>query len=108
MRRPGPRPFAPWPSAGRPRATGDRWESRRLRRSRVLIDTAHSMTPPLRVVQCGTGNTGSHALRFLLEDPTFDVVGVLVGRRSNVGKTASELAGLGSDGIPSRGAPGPR
>ena len=26
------------------------------------------------MVQCGTGNTGSHALRFLLEDPTFDVV----------------------------------
>jgi 2,4-diaminopentanoate dehydrogenase len=66
------------------------------------------MTPPLRVVQCGTGNTGSHALRFLLEDPTFDVVGVWVGRTSNVGKTASELAGLGLDGVPSRGAPGPR
>jgi 2,4-diaminopentanoate dehydrogenase len=66
------------------------------------------MTSPLRVVQCGTGNTGSHALRFLLEDPTFEVVGVWVGRTSNVGKTASELAGLGSDGVPSRGGPGPR
>jgi 2,4-diaminopentanoate dehydrogenase len=33
-------------------------------------------TVPHRVIQWGTGNTGAHTLRFLLEDPAFDVVGV--------------------------------
>lgn len=61
---------------------------------------------PIRVVQWGTGNTGSHALRFLLEDPAFEVVGVWVGRTSNVGKSAAELAGMGSDWTSE--APGPR
>jgi len=63
------------------------------------------MPPPLRVIQWGTGNTGSHALRFLLEDPAFDVVGVWVGRASNAGKSAFELAYMRSDS-PSE-APGP-
>jgi hypothetical protein len=49
---------------------------------------------PYRVIQWGTGNTGSHSLRFLLRDPSFDVVGVWVGREHNVGKTAGELVGL--------------
>jgi 2,4-diaminopentanoate dehydrogenase len=59
----------------------------------------------LRVVQWGTGNTGSHALRFLLEDPAFDVVGVWVGRVTNVGKSAFELAHMQSDEV--EAAPGP-
>jgi hypothetical protein len=45
-----------------------------------------------RVIQWGTGNTGAHTLRFLLEDPAFDVVGVWVNREQNVGRTAGELA----------------
>jgi hypothetical protein len=53
---------------------------------------------PHRVIQWGTGNTGAHALRFLLEDPTFDVVGVWVNREQNVGRTAGELAGLATGG----------
>jgi 2,4-diaminopentanoate dehydrogenase len=61
---------------------------------------------PIRVVQWGTGNTGSHALRFMLEDPAFEVVGVWVGREKNVGKTAAELAGLSADCLPA-GDPGP-
>jgi hypothetical protein len=52
------------------------------------------MKEPYRVIQWGTGNTGSHALRFLLEDPSFDVVGVWVGRPHNVGRSAGEIAGL--------------
>ena len=63
------------------------------------------MPSPLRVVRWGTGNTGSHALRFLLEDPAFDVVGVWVGRASNVGKSAFELAHIPSDRV--NDAPGP-
>ena len=66
------------------------------------------MPSPIRVVQWGTGNTGSHALRFLLEDPAFEVVGVGVGRASNVGKTARELARVGSGSSPSGRGPGPR
>jgi hypothetical protein len=46
-----------------------------------------------RVIQWGTGNTGEHALRFLLADPAFDVVGVWVGRESRIGLTAGELVG---------------
>lgn len=53
---------------------------------------------PHRVIQWGTGNTGAHSLRFPLEDPAFDVVGVWVKREQNIGRTAGELAGLPSDG----------
>jgi hypothetical protein len=53
---------------------------------------------PYRVIQWGTGNTGAHTLRFLLEDPAFDVVGVWVNREHNVGRTAGELAGLAMGG----------
>jgi hypothetical protein len=53
---------------------------------------------PYRVIQWGTGNTGAHTLRFLLEDPGFDVVGVWVNREQNVGRTAGELAGLATGG----------
>jgi hypothetical protein len=51
-------------------------------------------TVPIRVIQWGTGNTGAHALRFLLADPSFEVVGVWVSREQNVGRSAGELAGL--------------
>jgi 4-hydroxy-tetrahydrodipicolinate reductase len=37
-------------------------------------------------------------LRFLLEDPAFDVVGVWVNREQKVGRTAGELAGLATGG----------
>ncbi|HXO14380.1 MAG TPA: hypothetical protein VN871_18665 [Mycobacterium sp.] len=37
-------------------------------------------------------------MRFLLEDPAFDVVGVWVKREQNIGRTAGELAGLAVDG----------
>jgi 2,4-diaminopentanoate dehydrogenase len=53
---------------------------------------------PIRVIQWGTGNTGAHALRFLLEDPAFEVAGVWVSREKNVGRTAGELAGLAPGG----------
>ena len=64
------------------------------------------MPPPIRVIQWGTGNTGSHALRFLLEDPAFDVVGVWVSRSSNVGKAPIELAHVASGGFSEEPGPG--
>jgi 4-hydroxy-tetrahydrodipicolinate reductase len=57
-----------------------------------------SLEEPQRVVQWGTGNTGAHALRFLLEDPAFEVVGVWVAREHHVGKGAGELAGISDTG----------
>lgn len=56
------------------------------------------MSRPLRIIQWGTGNTGLHSLRFLRGDPTLEVVGVWVGRGSNVGRTADELIGIGVGG----------
>ncbi len=53
---------------------------------------------PYRVIQWGTGNTGAHTLRFLLQDTAFDVVGVWVKREQNVGRTAGELARLVTGG----------
>jgi hypothetical protein len=55
-------------------------------------------TGPHRVIQWGTGNTGAHTLRFLLEDPAFEVVGVWVSREQNAGRSAGELAGLATGG----------
>jgi 2,4-diaminopentanoate dehydrogenase len=49
---------------------------------------------PYRVIQWGTGNTGSRALRFLLEDAAFQVRGVWVGREENRGRVAGDLVGL--------------
>jgi hypothetical protein len=46
-----------------------------------------------RVIQWGTGNTGSHALRFLLDDPTFELVGVSAARERNRDRTAGEIIG---------------
>lgn len=66
------------------------------------------MQSPIRVVQWGTGNTGSHTLRFLLEDPAFEVVGVWVSRKENIGRTAADLAGLTSNGRSPADGPGPR
>jgi hypothetical protein len=56
------------------------------------------MDRPYRVIQWGTGNTGAHALRFLCDDPDFEVVGVWVNRDANVGRSARELAGLAPGG----------
>jgi len=51
------------------------------------------MTIP--VVQIGTGNAGRLALRQLITDPRFDLVGVAVSSPGKVGLDAGELAGLG-------------
>jgi hypothetical protein len=56
------------------------------------------VSAPIRVIQWGTGNTGAHALRFLLESPSFEVVGVWVAREANVGRPAGDLAGLSDAG----------
>jgi 4-hydroxy-tetrahydrodipicolinate reductase len=44
-------------------------------------------------VQWGVGNTGSKALRFLLDDPSFELVGLYASRPANNGRDAGELSG---------------
>lgn len=47
-----------------------------------------------RVIQWATGAVGTHALRSLIEDPLFELVGVYVHSPDKVGRDAGELAGL--------------
>lgn len=49
---------------------------------------------PIRVLHVATGNVGRVALRQLITDPRFELVGVVVSNPDKVGKDAGELAGL--------------
>ena len=48
----------------------------------------------IRVALVGTGNCGSLALRQLIQDKRFDLIGVWVSSEAKVGRDAGELAGL--------------
>ena len=52
-----------------------------------------------RIAQWGTGHTGAHALRNVIEHPLFDLVGVWVYSDDKVGKDAGELCGVATTGI---------
>lgn len=52
-----------------------------------------------RVIQWCTGVVGSAALRHFIENPAFDLVGVLVTNPDKVGKDAGTLAGLPPTGV---------
>ncbi|KAA1421230.1 diacylglycerol kinase [Nocardioides humilatus] len=47
----------------------------------------------IRVVHVATGNAGRIALRQVIEDPRFELVGLVVSNDEKVGKDAGELAG---------------
>ena len=49
----------------------------------------------VRVVHVATGNAGRIALSQLIEDPRFELVGLVTSSPEKVGKDAGELAGLG-------------
>jgi 4-hydroxy-tetrahydrodipicolinate reductase len=49
---------------------------------------------PYKVIQWATGAVGTHALRALIEDPQFELVGVYVHDPGKVGRDAGALAGL--------------
>jgi hypothetical protein len=55
--------------------------------------------PRYRVVQWATGNVGAVALRHFIENPTFELAGVLVTRPAKAGKDAGELAGTPPTGV---------
>jgi hypothetical protein len=48
----------------------------------------------IRVVHIGTGNVGRLALAELIENPAFELTGLVVSTPAKVGKDAGELAGL--------------
>jgi len=52
-----------------------------------------------RVIQWCTGVVGSAALRHFIENPVFELVGVLVTNSEKVGKDAGDLVGLPSTGV---------
>src|SRR5262249_49753830 len=68
--------------------------SRAAARLLRLEPAMRDLTRPLRVIQWATGAVGTHALRALIEDPLFDLVGVFVHDPAKVGRDAGELAGL--------------
>ena len=54
----------------------------------------------IRVVHIGTGNVGRLALAELIENPAFELTGLVVSTSEKIGRDAGELAGLGvSTGI---------
>ena len=52
-----------------------------------------------RVIQWATGTVGKVALRHFIENPTFELVGVLVTNPDKVGKDAGDLVGLPATGV---------
>lgn len=54
---------------------------------------------PIRVIQYGTGNVGTHSLRGIIERPDPELVGVRVYNPDKVGKDAGELIGAGPTGV---------
>ncbi len=52
-----------------------------------------------RVIQWATGVVGSAALKYFIENPTIELVGVLVTNPDKVGKDAGDLVGLPKTGV---------
>lgn len=52
-----------------------------------------------RVIQWATGAVGKTALRHFIENPVFELVGVLVTNQEKVGKDAGDIVGLPKTGI---------
>lgn len=52
-----------------------------------------------RIIQWGTGNVGTHALRTIIERPDFDLVGARVYNPDKVGVDAGELIGASPTGV---------
>lgn len=56
-----------------------------------------------RVIHCGTGNVGKHALRAILDNPDLELVGQYVSSAEKIGKDAGELAGRSAIGVMATG-----
>jgi 2,4-diaminopentanoate dehydrogenase len=54
---------------------------------------------PYRVIQWGTGNVGTHALRAIIERPDLELVGLKVYSEEKAGRDAGDFVGLPPTGI---------
>jgi hypothetical protein len=54
---------------------------------------------PYRLIQWATGSIGQISIRHFVDNPAFELVGVLVTSEAKAGKDAGELAGIGPTGI---------
>lgn len=54
---------------------------------------------PLRVIQWGTGEVGTHALRFVIDSPDLHLVGVRCVTEARAGRDAGELADRAAVGV---------
>src|SRR3954471_1095445 len=52
-----------------------------------------------RVIHFGTGYSGMHALRGIINHPELELVGLVVHSDDKAGKDAGELAGVGPTGV---------
>lgn len=57
------------------------------------------MSAPYRVVQWGTGNVGTEALRAILEHPELELAGVFAYGADKHGRDAGELCGAPPTGV---------
>ncbi len=57
-----------------------------------------------RVIQWATGTVGSAALKYFIENPVIDLVGVYVTNPEKVGKDAGDLVGLPKTGVLATGS----
>ena len=58
------------------------------------MTSTEESTMPIRVIHVATGNVGRIALSQLIEDPRFELVGLVVSDPAKVGKDAGQLAQL--------------
>jgi 4-hydroxy-tetrahydrodipicolinate reductase len=65
----------------------------------VVADSLTGGPPPYDVIQWGTGNVGTHALRTIVERPDFKLAGVRVYNPDKVGMDAGDLLGVGPTGV---------
>ncbi len=54
---------------------------------------------PTKVIQWGAGYAGAHALRYLINNPAYEVVGVKCFTAAKEGRDAGEIAGLAPIGV---------
>ncbi|MEJ2409426.1 MAG: hypothetical protein P8Y48_08805 [Novosphingobium sp.] len=60
-----------------------------------MSDTIAGAHRPYRVIQWGVGYIGCYALKYILDNPDLELVGIKCHTQEKVGKTASELCGIG-------------
>ncbi|WP_372747350.1 dihydrodipicolinate reductase [Litorivivens sp.] len=54
---------------------------------------------PYRIIHCGTGNVGAHALRSIIGNPELELVGHYVSTPDKAGKDSGELLGVEATGV---------